>query len=125
MSAYIWTAVEPRSRVFDARCAAGLVVDDRKTAVVELVEAVDDAADGDAVELGAQLQLESDGSDVVGVLELEVPVHEHTRLGQKRSAPALVQTQTPELVAIEQLIPGEMKGVLCGLPAPRAPLVFP
>ena len=72
-----------------------------------------------------KLQLESDGSDVVGVLELEVAVDEHAGIGQKGSPLALVEPEALELVAVEQLLPGDdRRACLCGLPAPRAPLVF-
>ena len=100
--------------------AAGLVVDDRQAAVVQLVEAVDDAAHRDSVDLGAQVQLEADRTDTVGVLQLQVAVHEHTSVGEEGSCLSLVELEALELVSVLQLPPGGIQGVLCRSPAPRA-----
>ncbi len=54
------------------RHRAGLVVGDHELAVLVELEPVDDAAQARAAEVGFELQLEADGADRAGILELEV-----------------------------------------------------
>ncbi len=121
MRAYIWT---PLRRDLDCSCtwrAPGLVVDDRQAAVVQFVQAIDDAADGDAVEFGAQVQLEPDRADSVRVLQLQVSVHEHTRVDEEGGRLSLVEPEPIELVATLQLLPGGIQGLLSRISAPASP----
>ena len=116
----MWT---PPRRDLDCsvpRSASGLVVDDSQAAVVQFVEAVDDAAHGDAVEIGAQVQLEPDRADTVRVLQLQVVVHEHVRVDEEGGRLSLVEPERLELVPFVQLLPGCFQGLVCRFPASRA-----
>ena len=65
-------AEHPRSRAVRPWAAPGLVVDDREAAIAQAVEAVDDAAELDAVDVHAEVEFEADRRDGARVLEREV-----------------------------------------------------
>ena len=72
-----------------------------------------------------KLQLEPDGADAVGVLELEVPVHEHAGIGDEGRRPLLVELESFELVAAQPApVQAASSAPLGGLPAAGASVVL-
>jgi hypothetical protein len=106
-------------------CPPRLVVDHRQLPVLRHVEAVEDAPDPQAIEVGLERQLNADRSDRVGVLELEVVADERCRVVAEVPRGLVAQGQGDELRVRPELLPRSIQLAGRGLPRPSPWWVLP
>jgi hypothetical protein len=99
-------AAEPGPLLLGGGDLAGLVVGDHEAALVVELQAVDDAPQQQALDVELEVQLEADGVDPGGVLELEVPPDHGLGVVEEGVLLLVVEVESGEVGVGAQLLEG-------------------